>query len=121
MSHRRKTTKSLAVANLSFPGPNRIGIFSLWSRTQENTPRRAAGVSLNLIRAANLTTRRCTKPASPATSLSKLATLSSPITHLDTNRNVQSKRNQQVRFNNNSTTHRRTYGNDSSCDWYQGA
>ena len=42
---RRKTTKSLAVPNLSWPGPPRTG-FSLWSRTQENTPRRAAGGSL---------------------------------------------------------------------------
>jgi hypothetical protein len=41
----RKTTKSLAVPNRSWPGPPRT--FSLWSRTQENTPRRAAGVSLN--------------------------------------------------------------------------
>jgi hypothetical protein len=32
---------------------------------------------------ANLPTSRCTKRASPATSMSKLATLSSPITHLN--------------------------------------
>ncbi len=36
------------------------------------------------VQMANLATRRCTKPASPATSLRKLATLSSPITHLNT-------------------------------------
>src|SRR6266849_5921983 len=41
-SRRRKTTKSLAVPNLSLPGPPRIGTFSLWSRTQKSTPRRAA-------------------------------------------------------------------------------
>ena len=28
-------------------GPPRIGTFSLWSRTQKSTPRRAAGGSLN--------------------------------------------------------------------------
>jgi len=64
------------------PGPLRIGIFSLWSRTQKSTPRRAAGDSLNLIRTANPPTRRSTKPAFLATSLSKLGTLSSPVTHL---------------------------------------
>jgi len=32
-SHRKKTTKSLAVPNLSLPGPPRT--FSLWSRTQK--------------------------------------------------------------------------------------
>ena len=79
-SRRRKTTKSLAVPNLSWPGPPRT--FSSWSRTQENTPRRAAGGLLNS-KTANLPTRRCSKPASRATSLSKLATLSSLITHPD--------------------------------------
>ena len=63
-------------------GPPTNG-FSLWSRTQENTPRPAAGGSLNST-TANPPTRRCTKPAFPATSLSKIATLSSPVTHLDT-------------------------------------
>ena len=62
--------------------------FSLWSRTQKSTPRRAAGGSLNSIRTANLPTRRCSKPASPATSLSKLATLSSPVTHLNTENQI---------------------------------
>ena len=38
----RKTTKSLARPNLSFPGRPRT--FSLWSRTQKNTPQPAAGV-----------------------------------------------------------------------------
>jgi Cytochrome P460 len=35
-------------------------------------------------RTASLPARRCTKPAIPATSPPKIATLSSPITHLDT-------------------------------------
>ena len=43
----RRTTKSLASPNLSWPGPQRTG-FSLWSRTPENTPRPAAGGSLIL-------------------------------------------------------------------------
>jgi len=49
-----KTTKSLAVPNLSFPGPPRIGTFSLWSRTQKSTPRQEAGGSLSSIRTATL-------------------------------------------------------------------
>jgi hypothetical protein len=80
-SLRRKTTKSLAVNNLSLPGPPRT--FNSWSRTQKNTSRPEAGGSLNLGR-ANLTTRRTSKPASLATSPSKLATSSSTVTHLDT-------------------------------------
>ena len=62
-------------------GPPTTGGFNLWSRTQENTPRPVAGGSLNST-TANPPTRRCTKPALPATSLPKLATLSSPTTHL---------------------------------------
>jgi len=54
--------------------------FSSWSRTPENTLRRAVGVSVNS-KTANLPKRRCLRLASPATSLSKLATLSSPIMH----------------------------------------
>jgi len=57
--------------------------FSSWSRTQRNTPRRAAGGSL-ISRMANPQTRRCIKPASRATSPSKLATLSLPATHRET-------------------------------------
>ena len=81
MSPRRKTTKSLAAPNRSWPGLPRTG-FSLWSRTQENTHRRAAGGLLNLT-AANPPARRCTALGFPAMSPSKLATLSSPITHLE--------------------------------------
>ena len=61
----RKARRPLAVSNLSWPGRPRTG-FSLWSRTQENTPRPAAGGSLTLT-TANPPTRRCTTPASPAT------------------------------------------------------
>ena len=50
----RKTTKSLARLNLSFPAPPRT--FNLWSRTQPSTPRRAAGGSVTS-RMANLATR----------------------------------------------------------------
>src|ERR1700738_2658950 len=64
------------------PFPERPRIFSSWSRTQKNTLRRAAGGSRTL-RTVNLLTRRCTKPASPAMSPPKLATLSSPVTHLN--------------------------------------
>ena len=57
--------------------------FSLWSRTQRNMPRRVVGDSRNS-KTANLTRRRRSKPASLATSLSKLATLSLQSTHLNT-------------------------------------
>src|SRR5262249_40231492 len=78
----RKAPKPLAVPNLSWPDRRRTG-FNLWSRTQENTPRPAAGGSLNLT-AANPPARRCTTPAFPATRSSRLATLSSTVTHRDT-------------------------------------
>src|SRR6266540_1416343 len=77
----RKAKKPLAVANLSWPGHPRTE-FSLWSRTRENTPRPAAGGSLNSTM-VNPPTRRRTTPAFPATRSSKLATLSSTVTHLD--------------------------------------
>ena len=76
-----ETTESSAVPSLSLPGPPRT--FNLWSRTQQSTPRRAAGGSLTS-KTANLATRRCSKPAFPATRRPKLATLSSPVTHLNT-------------------------------------
>src|SRR5712692_4439043 len=57
-------------------------MFSSWSRTQRSTPQQAAGGSLTL-RAESRATGRCTRPASPATRLRKIATMSSPVTHLD--------------------------------------
>src|SRR5579864_8936341 len=74
----RKTTKSLAAPNLSWPDPPRT--FSLWSRTPRNTLRRVVGGLLNS-KTANLRTRRCSKPAFLATSLSRLVTLSSLFMH----------------------------------------
>ena len=63
-------------------GPPRT--FSLWSRTQRNTPPRAAGGSvISTSATANLPKGRCSKRAFPATRLSKLATSSSPVTRLD--------------------------------------
>jgi len=82
-SRLRKTTKSSAVANRSWPGPPRT--FSSWSKTPGNTRRPAAGRSLNLTM-ANPPTPRCTKPAFPATSPGEIATLSSPVTRLDSER-----------------------------------
>src|SRR5215208_4348179 len=70
-SRRRKTTKSLAVPNLSFPGRNHPGIFSLWSRTQRSTRQRADGGTLSLIRRAKLGLRRISKSVFRATRLSK--------------------------------------------------
>src|SRR5262245_48881550 len=54
---------------------------SSWSRTQKSTPRLAAG-DLPTSQMANLATRRCTRRASPATNPLRIATLSSPVTHL---------------------------------------
>ena len=50
-------------------------------KDSKNTPRRAAGGSLNLRTANPMRTQRSSKPASLVTSLSKLATMSSPSTH----------------------------------------
>ena len=82
MTRWRKAKKPLAVSNLSWPGHPRTG-FSSWSRTQENTPRPAAGASLNST-TANPLTKPCTRLAFPAMRPSRLATLSSTVTHLKT-------------------------------------
>src|SRR3984957_13667432 len=74
-----ENNKSLAVLNLSWLDPPRT--FSLWSRTRKNMPRPEAGGLLNS-KTANRPTRRCSKPAFPATSLLELVTSSLPITHL---------------------------------------
>ena len=82
---RKKQIKSWPLAfpapasNLPLPDPPLM--FSLWSRTQKNTPRRAGQGSLTS-RMENLATRHCTKPASPVTSLPKLKTTFSLTTHL---------------------------------------
>src|ERR1700730_7403111 len=57
-------------------------MFSSWSRIQRSTPPRAAGGWLTL-RADSQATRPCTRPAFPATRLRKIATMSSPTTHLN--------------------------------------
>src|SRR5215813_5359607 len=54
---------------------------SSWSRTRISTPRLVAGDSPTS-RTANLRTRRCTKPASPATCLQRIVTTFSLTTHL---------------------------------------
>src|SRR5262245_50124953 len=78
--HRRKTTKPLAVANLSLRELQRTE-FNLWSRTQKNTPRPAGGVTL-ISTKANLLTRHSCKAAFAVTRRSNLATISSRVTHL---------------------------------------
>ena len=65
----RKAAKPLAVPKLGWPGHPRTA-FSSWSRTHENTPRPAAGASLNLT-TANPPARRCKTPAFPATQVAK--------------------------------------------------
>ena len=54
---------------------------------------------------------RCSKPASPATSLSKLATLSSPVTHLNSENDNLAR---GVKLNSTRNFHRRIYGNAES-------
>ena len=61
-------------------GRPRSGTCSLWSRTQRSSLRRPGGGSLNLIERANPPTKRRSRPASPVTSHSELATLSSLVT-----------------------------------------
>ena len=51
-----ENNKVFGQANLSYPAPPRT--FSLWSRTQKNTPQRAVGVSLTSRTANLLATRR---------------------------------------------------------------
>ena len=62
-------------------GPPKNGV-QFMVKDSRNTPRPAAGGSLNLT-TANPPTRRCTTPAFPATRSSKLATLSSTVMHLE--------------------------------------
>ena len=72
MSRRRRTTRSLATNNPSFPAPPRA--YSSRSRTRKSTRRRAVGGSGTSTQMANLPTQRCLKPAFPVTSLPKLPT-----------------------------------------------
>lgn len=58
----RRTTRSLAASNLSWPVPPRT--FSSWSRTQQNMPRPGAGGLRNSMM-ANRQARYCSKRASP--------------------------------------------------------
>ena len=51
----RRTTKSLGVTSLSFPGLRRT--FSSWSKTRQNTPAREVGGSVTLTPTANPATR----------------------------------------------------------------
>jgi hypothetical protein len=83
-SRPRKTTKCSGVPNPSCPALPRLPIFSSWLKILRSTPPAAAGVTLNSIKTESLPERHCSKPAFPATSLTKVATMSSPVTHLNT-------------------------------------
>jgi hypothetical protein len=74
------STRSLAATSPSLLG--NPSTFSSWSRTQRNTPRPAAGDSLNS-KTANLTARRFSTLVFLATCRRNHWTISSPITHLD--------------------------------------
>jgi Cytochrome P460 len=76
-----KKTKSLAIPNPSWLGHPRKG-FSSWSRTQEYTSRPTAGDSPNLT-TANLPTKQRSRAVCPAMSPPELATLSTPVMHLE--------------------------------------
>ena len=54
----KKTTRPSAVPNLSWQAPPRSSTSSSWSRTQESTPRRAAGGTRHSIRTANRALRQ---------------------------------------------------------------
>src|SRR5882724_12901542 len=86
----RKTTKSLVACNRSSQAMPHPGIFSLWSKTQKNTPRRAVGDMLNLIRMVSPPRIQHSPPASPVTRMSKLAILSSHIMHLNSDNHTSS-------------------------------
>ena len=60
-----ENNKVFGVPNRSFPG--HPPTFSLWSRIQKNTPRRAAGDTHTSIKTVNRAPRRHSKPAPPAT------------------------------------------------------
>ena len=79
-----ENNKTFGRAQSFVAGPQRTE-FSLWSKTQNNTPQRAAGGTL-ISTTPNLLTSQCSKPAFPATRLSNLATLSSPDTRRRTAR-----------------------------------
>src|SRR5829696_8905945 len=86
MCPRKKTTKSLAVSNLSFQAKRRPGTCNLWSRIQKSTPQQVAGDTRNSIRTASPARSQISKNAFHATRLSKLATSFSLVTHLDERR-----------------------------------
>ena len=79
----KRTTRYLAANNPSLPDPPRNGTCSSWSRTQRNMPQPAAGGTLNLIRTESPLTKRSTELVTPVTCLLKIATMSSPSTHLN--------------------------------------
>src|SRR4029077_181830 len=96
---RKKTTKSSANPSLSLPGTPLTS--SLWSRTQQSTPRPADGGSATSTRTAQLAGTRCSKPAL-LVMRRLLAILSSLVTRPDAEREQTEKQ-------------RRHYCNHQSC------
>src|SRR5262245_28097868 len=86
---RRKTTKPLAVTNLSRPANPRMPTCNSWSRTQRSMRRLAAGDTHLSARTANPPTRRLCKAVIPATRRSNLAILFSPVTHRDADKHKE--------------------------------
>src|SRR5688500_4828672 len=74
----KKTIGPLAADSPSLPGTPRTA-FSSWSRTRRNTRPRVAG-DTHTLTTANWPTTRCSRPASPATKRSVLATSCLPVT-----------------------------------------
>jgi hypothetical protein len=84
IARRRKTTIESWSAHspvLNLSSLDLLSMFSLWSKTQKSMPRQAVG-GLVTLRTENRAMRHCTKPASAATNLPKITTLSSLTMHL---------------------------------------
>src|ERR1700730_7880658 len=79
----RKTTRYLAAINPSLPDPPLIGICSSWSRIPKDTLQPVGGGTLSLTRTENLLTKRSMELAFHVTRPPRIATMSSPITHLN--------------------------------------
>src|ERR1700736_1107023 len=80
----RKTTRYLAAINPSLPDPPLIGTCSSWSRIQKDTLQPVGGGTLSLIRTETLLTKRSMELAFHVTRPRRIATMSSPVTRLDT-------------------------------------
>src|SRR5882757_366348 len=80
----RKTTRYLAAINPSLPDPRLIGTCSSWSRIQKDTLQPVGGGMPSLTRTETLLMKLSMELAFPVMRLPRIATMSSPVTHLNT-------------------------------------